>query len=416
MTNKYIILYALLIIASLHITAQTNQLSNSPYSLYGLGLNNDISTGKINGLGGLGIAMPSNSFINNSNPASLGSISLNSFFYDLGLKAQTNTLTERGGESSNIIANFSNISLAFPITKNSGLSITLVPLTNVGYSISNIESNIEGSINSFMLTDINGSGGINDLKINYGYSLTDKFRLGLTASGLFGKITQTETDYLIYNTFIIEDENNYSGFRIGAGFQYEFSEHTSIGGTANLPTKLNGSKSSTITLYTTDSTTDLTESSESSIDDFKLPLELAFGLQTSLKKYFTLNLDYKKSFWSNTNQTDQLGSYINQDAIGAGIQYVGEKKDYKFFNNLEYRAGFSFNNGNLEVNNQRIKSSTLNLGIGIPFNNGTNSMINIGYSYGSKGQITNGLIQENYHVISLNLSLEGIWFVQRKID
>ena len=52
----------------------------------------------------------------------------------------------------------------------------------------------------------------------------------------------------------------------------------------------------------------------------------------------------------------------------------------------------------------------------MPLNSSSNSMINIGYSYGSKGQITNGLIKENYHLLSINLSLEGIWFQKRKID
>lgn len=416
MINKYIILYALVLMVSTQITAQSNQLSSSPYSLYGLGLTNETTTGKINGLGGLGIAMPSTTFINNSNPASFGSMLQNSFFYDFGFKAQTNTLSEGGSTNSNIIGNFSNIALAFPVTKKSGFGITLIPLTNVGYSISGIETDIEGSNNSIFITDINGTGGINDLKLNYGYALTNKLRLGITASALFGQITETETDYLPFNTFIIEDKNYYSGLRVGAGFQYDIFKNLSIGGTAILPTSLNGSKSSTITLNTSSSTTDLTESSEDTLDAFKLPLELALGLQTNFKKDFTLNLDYKRNYWSNTNQSDQIGDYVNQNIFAAGIQYVREKSQSKFFNNLEYRAGYNFNSGNLEVNHQRVQNSALNLGIGIPLNNGTNSMINIGYTYGNKGQVANGLIKENYHLLSLNLSLEGIWFQKRKID
>ncbi|MDO7172873.1 hypothetical protein [Mariniflexile sp. AS56] len=416
MINKYLILSLFLVVFTMQTRAQSNALSSSPYSLYGLGLSNETSTGKVNGLGGLGIAMPSSSFINNSNPAAFGSILLNSFLYDFGIKAQTNTLAEGNSTDSNITANFSNIALAFPVTKRSGFGITLIPLTSVGYSISGIETNIEGTSNSVFITDIVGTGGINDLKLNYGYALTNKFRLGITGSALFGQIKQTETDYLPSNTFVIEDINYYSGVRVGAGFQYDVFKNFSIGGTTQLPTSLSGSKSSTITLYTTDATTDLTENSESTIDDFNLPLELGFGLQTTLKKYFSLNLDYKKSYWTNTNQSDQLGTYVDQNLFGVGLQYAAEKKASKFFNNLEYRVGYNFNDGNLEVNDQRVKSSSLNLGIGIPFNDYTSSMINIGYSYGNKGQITNGLIKENYHLLSINLSLEGIWFQKRKID
>lgn len=413
MINKHIILVVLTLVFSVKINAQSNSLSSSPYSLYGLGLNNETTTGKINGLGGLGIALPGNSFINNLNPASLGNIKPNSFFYDFGFKAQTNTLSEGGSSSNNIIANFSNIAIAFPLTKNSGFGITLIPFTNVGYSISGIESDIEGSDNSIFFTDIEGSGGINSLKLNYGYALTNKLRLGVTGSLLFGQIEQIETDYLPYNTFIIDDVTNYSGFRAGVGLQYDALKNVSLGAVVNLPTSLGGSKASTITLYDSASVTDLTEDSESSIDDFKLPLELAFGIKTTFKEYLTFNLDYKKSFWDDTNQTDQIGTYVNQDFIGLGLQYAAKKRTPKFFNTLEYRAGFNYNNGNLEVSDFRIKSSALNLGIGIPLNI-TNSMINLGYTYGNKGQISNGLIKENYHLFSINLSLEGIWFQKRK--
>ncbi|WP_308992147.1 hypothetical protein QLS71_019015 [Mariniflexile litorale] len=417
MINKYMLLTTFFVVCATQLTAQSNALSSSPYSLYGLGLSNETSTGKVNGLNGLGIAMPSTTFINNSNPASFGNILLNSFLFDFGIKAQTNLLAEGSSNNSNIIANFSNISLAFPVTKQSGFGVTLIPFTSVGYNISGIETNIEGTNNNIFITDIEGTGGINDLKLNYGYAFTNKFRFGITGSVLFGKITETETDYLPNNTFIIEDINYYSGLRLGFGFQYDhIFKNVSIGGTAHLPTSLKGSKSSTIALYTIDSSIDLTENSESSIDDFNLPLELGFGIQTNLKKYFSINLDYKKSYWSNTNQTDQLGTYVNQNLFGIGLQYAAEKKVSKFFNNLEYRVGYNFNDGNLEVNNHRVKNNTLNLGVGLPLNGYSNSMINIGYSYGSKGQITNGLIKENYHLLSINFSLEGIWFQKRKID
>ncbi|WP_445958058.1 hypothetical protein [Yeosuana sp.] len=419
MIIKYII-YSFLLLFSIETIAQTNSLSSSPYSLYGLGQTNEISTGKINGLGKSGIAMPSSTFINNSNPASFASIPLNSFFYDFGFKAETNILMENGRQNSNLITNFSNIAIAFPLSKTSGFGVTLTPFTSVGYTLSNIESNIEGSTYSFY-TDVDGGGGINNLKLNYGYALSNKFRLGLTGSVLFGKITQTQTSTipLIANntvstsTISLYDENYYSGFRLGSGLQYDISKNMTFGAIVNLPATLSADNDRTAT-----SSTETIESSVSisNIDDFKLPLELGFGFQSKFNESFSLTLDYKKNFWDNTNQSDQLGTYVNQDFFGLGLQYSAKKSIPKFFNSLEYRAGFNYDNGNLEVNNKRVKNQSINLGIGMPLNSSSNSMINIGYSYGSKGQITNGLIKENYHLLSINLSLEGIWFQKRKID
>ena len=381
---------------------------------------NETSTGKINGLGKSGIAMSSSTYINNSNPASFAGIPLNSIFYDFGFKAETNTLSENGRKNSNLIANFSNIAIAFPLSKKSGFGVTLIPFTSVGYTLSNIESDIEGSINSFY-SDIDGEGGINNLKLNYGYALDNKFRLGLTGSVLFGKITQTQTSTipLIANNTLstssisLYDENYYSGFRLGAGLQYDISKNISFGAIINLPTILSADNDRTAT-----SSTETLETSISNrnIDDFKLPLELGFGFQSKIKESFSFTFDYKKNFWYNTNQTDQLGTYVDQDFFGLGLQYAAKKRNAKFFNRLEYRAGFNYDSGNLEVNDQRIKNQSINLGFGIPLSSYSNSMINIGYSYGSKGQITNGLIKENYHLLSINLSLEGIWFQKRKIN
>lgn len=415
MKIKYIALCIVLLVFSGQVFAQSNALSSSPYSLYGLGLTNDIGTGKINGLGKSGIAIPSSTFINNSNPASFGAIPKNAFFYDFGFKGETNTSAEGASSNSSITANFSNIGIAFPINEKSGFGITLIPFTSVGYTISGIESYIEGSTNLFYTT-VEGEGGINDLKMNYGYSLTDNFRLGITASALFGKITETETNYVFaenYSSILIDEDSRYSGLRLGAGFQYDIAKNLSVGGVVNLPATLSGDTIGT-TIISTDVTTEVFET-DSDLDDFKLPLEFGFGLQTTLQEAFTVSLDYKKSFWDDTNQSDQIGTFVDQDFFGAGLQFKSTGNQLKFFNRLEYRAGFNYDNGNIEIENTRISNSAINFGIGVPLKRDTSSMINFSYSYGNKGTISSGLIKENYHLFSINLSLEGIWFQKRKI-
>lgn len=418
MKIRYIILYSLLLIVSSKTISQTNSLSSSPYSLSGLGLQNQVSTGKTNGLGKSGIAMPSDSFINNSNPASFGAIPQNSFFYDFGFKGETNTSQEGSNENSNIIANFSNIAIAFPLTKKSGLSFTLTPFTSVGYTIEGIETSIEGSSNLFS-SIIEGEGGINDFKINYGYSLTNKFRLGLSGSVLFGKIIETETNYIFMNSLssvLIDDDSHYSGFRLGSGFQYDINKNISIGGIINLTTTLKGDKIGTVTIHTETSTEVI--DIDTDIDDFKLPLEIGFGVQSKFIDFFVVNLDYKKSFWDNTNQSDQIGTFVDQNSFGFGLEYSPTKNYSKFFNRLDYRVGLNYDDGNLAVGNnyERVNNYALNLGFGVPLRQDSNSMINFSYSYGNKGQLSSGLIKENYHLFSINLSLEGIWFQKRKYN
>ena len=411
MKIKRIIFYTICLFSINQIVAQSNNLTNSPYSLYGLGVSNGLNTGKTNTLGGTGIAMPSIDFINNSNPASYGSIPSNSFFYEIGVKAEMNQLNDNSESESRINGNFSNLSLAFPISKNSGAGITLLPYTTVGYAIFGVETNIEGSNETFF-SNIIGSGGLNDLKLNFGYLLTDKFRLGVFGSYLFGNVEEEEVDNIKNVIFITSESNYYKGFRFGAGLQYDLSNKISLGATVNSPTQLNGSQNKTVSIQ--DSGPIIND--DLNLNSFNLPLELGFGLHAKLNKKLFINIDYKRNFWDATKQTDYIGEYVDQDIFGIGAEYTPFKNSVKYWKRIQYRTGFNYDNGYLSIDGNKINNYSLTIGAGLPIGRFTNSMFNVGYSYGQKGLISDGLIKENYHILSLNVSLEGRWFLKRKLN
>ena len=409
--NKYP-LYIIFLLAFQVIFSQenSNNLSSSPYSLYGLGLPNDVSTGITNALGKTGIAMSSKISINSLNPASFAAIPKGSFLFDIGIKAERQTFFEDSNIENKFNANFSNIAIAFPITSSSGLGLTLTPFTNVGYTISDIETGIDGSTNTF-LSNINGSGGLNNLKLNYGYKISDKIRLGLSGSVLFGKIKEEEINIITENVLNISEESYYNGLRLGLGLQYDLNNNISFGSVVNLPTKLNGEQTKYIIINGSEP-----KETESNIDDFKLPLEIGFGLHTKLNDRLFFNIDYKRNFWSKTNQSDFIGDFVDQDFMGLGVEFLPKNKSNNYWRRVNYRVGLNMDNGNLAIKDDRITNYALSVGLGLPISTRRHSTFNLGYSFGQKGQVTNGLIKENFHTITLNLSLEDLWFVKRKID
>ena len=409
--NKYYLFSLFAVISSLQITAQhTNNLSGSPYSLYGLGVANNTNTGKTNSLGNTGIALPSNTFINNLNPASFAGIPSNRFLFDFGLKAQKETLTESGNKEPRFNTNFSSLAIAFPVSKKSGIGISLLPYTNVGYKIAGLQSNIEGSTNNFN-TFINGSGGINNFKISYGYRFNNRLRVGFDTSFLFGLIEEEEINLIGNSILSLNDKNNYTGVRLGFGVQYDITKKISFGAILNTNTSLSGEQKNTTQLDGVE-----LDATDDNLPSFKLPLEIGVGLHTKLSKKMTLNIDYKKAFWNATNQNDNLGDYIDQHILGIGIEFIPKQRGLKYWENVEYRTGFNFDSGSLEIDDSNINNYQFFVGLGLPLNKKSNSMLNLGYSYGKKGTLNNGLIQENYHTLSINLSLAGIWFQERKID
>ncbi|TVZ14994.1 OmpP1/FadL family transporter [Maribacter sp. MAR_2009_72] len=398
-----------------HGRAQSEALTSSPYSLYGLGVINQTSIGKFNGLGYSGIGTKSMYELNNLNPSTYALIPQNSFLYDIGVTGEFNNYSNKSTSENKTIINFSNLAFGFRIAENLGAGISLIPYSDVGYSILGVSTNIEGSTQTFE-SNITGVGGLSDLRLNIGYALTDRFRIGLSTSFLFGNIEENEA--FIYNTTTFEstEKTNYNGARIGFGMQWDIMDQITIGATAQLPTSLNGQLKRSVTknLYGTEISVE--DEKTDNVADFNLPLELGVGLSLKPIDQITLNADYKKNFWSNTNQSENIGTYTDQDIFALGLEYVNNPKGYKYSQRIRYRLGYNYDNGYLNIANKKVEGYNITAGIGIPTSRGTHSMINLSYSYGSKGILQNVLVKENYHLLSLNLSLEDLWFVKRKVN
>jgi len=414
--NQLIFNTLVVLLIVIHQTsAQSEALTSSPYSLYGLGVINQTSIGKFNSLGYSGIGIKSSYALNNLNPSNYALIPQNSFLYDIGVTGEFNNYSNSSTSEGKTNVNFSNLAFGFRIAENLGAGITLIPYSDVGYSIIGVSTNIEGSTETFE-SNINGLGGLNDIRFNLGYTLIPKLRIGLSASFLFGNIEETES--FVYNTTTFEstEKTNYSGARLGLGLQWDVTDNITLGSTVQLPTSLNGQLKRSVvkTLYGSEITVE--DENTDNVSDFKLPLELGFGMSLKPIEQITLSADYKKNFWTDTDQSENIGRYTDQDIYAIGLEYIKDPKSYKYGQRISYRLGYNYDNGYLTISDNKVEGYNLTAGIGIPTSRGTNSMINLSYSYGSKGLLRNVLVKENYHLLTINLSLEDLWFVKRKIN
>ena len=131
---------------------------------------------------------------------------------------------------------------------------------------------------------------------------------------------------------------------------------------------------------------------------------------------YTFYADYRRNFWNSTHQSDKLGDYTDQNMYAFGIEFKPHGNPLSYWNAIKYRAGFNYDTGNLTINDTKVENYAMSVGMGLPLNKRNNSSLNLMYSYGQKGQVDNGLIKENYHLITLNLSLNGLWFVKSKFN
>lgn len=392
---------------------------SSPYSLYGLGQENSNYFGGLSALGNTGIAYTSPNSINKSNPASLSSIATNSFLYEIGFNSTFSNKKSNNLSQQNFDFSFSHLAMAFKIKDYWKTSFGIVPYSKVSYEI-DVEQPIEGSTGSF-ITNITGSGGINEVFWGNGLNLTKNLSLGVEFQALFGSISKEQQIFFGSKSVALTESKNYFGVGLNAGFQYTINNllktKTTLGGTINLPTSLTGNEDTEGYKTLSESETVLLiEELDQSVSNFDLPLKMGFGISSKINKNLLVNIDYSKSYWTNTYLSNSTYTYKNQSVYGLGMEFQSSENLNSFKENIKYRAGINYNSGYLNLSKQDIDSYSFSVGLGIPISKGISpSVININYSYGKEGTLNKQLIQDNFHKLSVNLSLVGNWFRKQKI-
>jgi hypothetical protein len=395
--------------------ACSQSIATSPYSLYGLGSLYEANFGLIPSLGTAGIALPSDSFINNKNAASLVNIQQNNFFFEIGGKGIQSSFEDNLKKENRNNFQFSHFAFAFPITTKSAVSVAMMPYSSSSFKISGLKIPVIDSGNEYYYLDVIGTGGLNNLDFTYAYKLTNKLSLGLSASVLFGNTTDERTYAINNSVTTIDKKVSYSGIRPILASQFKMNPSLTFGLNVKSPTRVNATKTQSVTVENGTGTANLEADEKSNTDDFYLPLEIGIGFNKAFKNKLNVTFDYEKNFWDATNQSDMYGDFSNQEKFALGFSYQKAKTSRIYIDRIKYATGINYDTGYLEVDNKKIEDKSFSIGASLPLDH-LSSALFISYTYGQKGQITNSLVQENYHKLTLNLNLDGIWFVRKKLE
>ena len=138
-----------LLLAFLPFCAIAQNVTNSPYSRFGLGRLSDNSVGANRSMAGTGIGIRSCdtingivsiSQINPLNPASYSDIELNNFLFDFGLSAEKSTLSDSRNKLTYNNGALDYIIMAFPLSSKLGFSGGLMPYSASGYNFRSSET------------------------------------------------------------------------------------------------------------------------------------------------------------------------------------------------------------------------------------------------------------------------------------
>jgi hypothetical protein len=414
------------------------QGTSSPYSRFGLGeLYHGFSAYNM-AMGGTTFAFQNDSTapfaISPANPASLASLRLSSF--EVGV---SNTVTQLKSNQEKILTNnvgLEQIIFGVPVGRKnrSAIAFGLQPYSRVGYNIGT-----ESQLDSVGKVRYNyqGSGGINDVFLAGGFR-TGRFSFGFSASHLFGNVLATYRDSFPSSGFYFNTrarkEIRVSDFVFRGGIQYKArikSRWFMVAGlTGSMGTDMVTRTTTLVELLKFNTIIELARDTALYEVDVKetrqIPHSLGAGLMFKKGERLVFAADYFFQDWTSFGNANTGIRYSTARRLSLGFQYIPDKyADGKgnLSRRLQYRGGLRYSNHYLVLSKDipytEFSAST---GLGIPLRKQrmgdtyTQSMLNFALEGGYRGTTENNLISETFFRISIGLSLNEKWFIQRKYD
>ncbi len=408
----------------------------SSYSRFGLGTLHDQSQGFNKSMGGVGQGIRQGNRINVANPASYSAIDSLSLILDVGMTGafgQMSQGTKKVGINS---ATLDYVHAGMHIAKRLGLAVGFMPYTAIGYHYTSPETTITSNINTTQTVTNNityyGNGGLNQAYLGLGWKAYRGISVGANISFLWGSYNH----YLVpdfkeggssmstYISTIKSYTASLRTYKIDLGIQYPVrltaQDWLNLGATVGLGHKI--AQDATLMHYSTKGDT----TSFKAPSPFDLPYTIAVGAAWQHKNTLQVGADVHYDRWSKCRMPiETAGSYVPMEgyykdmvkfALGAG--WTPDPYG-KFWNRIQYRAGFNFSTPYLKINEQDGPYELrLNMGAGIPIINKNNnrSIVNVGVGWLRRSASAVGMVKEDYFVINLGMTFNERWFMKYKIE
>ncbi|HUH26528.1 MAG TPA: hypothetical protein VLY87_07860 [Flavobacterium sp.] len=425
MIKKIILGAALLAISNTF----AQQGTASPYSYYGFGDKHFKGANEIKSMGSLAVYSDS-LHINTLNPASYSKLQTTTFSVGASYKSTELKNTNSSAKINN--GSFDYLTLAFP-AGDFAIAAGIMPYSFVGYNMQNTN---KAANNMTEASQYVGDGGLNRTFLGVSYKINKNFSIGIDGAYLFGDTETSLTKFVVDNGAGLpldtgskaRNQNNYSGFSINAGLNYQQALNKKLNvyaaATFSPEMKLKNDQTKTLSTVVLDQQGNINESnakvSTNQDEKMLLPTNYSIGLGIGNELKWFVGAEYTAT------QTSKYNSYMSYDKasyndymkVGFGGFYTPKYNSLtSYFERMTYRAGVNYENTGLIINTQEIKGLNANVGLGLPvgrFNH--NSNINIGFEYGQRGNTNMGLIKENYYGFTVGLSFNDVWFQRRKFN
>ena len=406
--------------------------SQTPFGQFGIGDVETLANARQTAMGGIGLSMPSNGYINNINPA-LTAYNRTNVVFEAGLHGQYLNITNSTSSQTIASANVHYLSILFPITaKNWTVTVGLAPYSNANTRFTSVRNIIEDTITNKVNNQVVVEGGLSQIYMSHGIKLPKGFAIGLTTTYIFGNISRKNIDFVTVPTHTTSTHMNsqevyrFLELKLGLSYYKKLSESYNFNAGATIGSSLDlGSTRTLINGIYKEFTLLYRDTSSSIGKNIALPPSIKIGFSIDKNNRWNAGVDYTFTQWSQYSGFTSENVFLNSHRISVGAEII---PDYYastgYLKRVLYRLGAYYHATPYELRSKsattmegtRIDEMGVSLGFGFPFGKGNATSLNASATMGQRGTIANDLIMEQFFKFNLSFTINDRWFIRYKLD
>ena len=402
-------------VANAQSSSASSNNTNSPYTRYGLGQLADLGSGNSKAMGGIAYGLRDKYQVNFANPASYSAVDSLTFIFDGGVSLQNTNFSNGTLKLNAKNSSFDYITMQFRAAKWAGISLGLLPFSNVGYSMTESRP-VQGSSDQSMQVTYNGDGGLHQLYLGAGFKILKNLSVGANISYLWGDVTHTRLEQFPNDASQFSYQNVFNAsitsykLDFGAQYTHQFDKkHEMTVGVVFSP----GHKMSTNATVTT--TTSVVVERDS-VADCELPTTLGAGVTYVYDGRLTVGADVMFQNWGNVKYMNRDDMLCDRSRVSVGAEFLPNPMGRNYLAHVKYRLGAYYSKPYYKVaGNRAANEYGVTAGFGLPIPR-TRSVLSLSAQYVRTEGTSAQLLNENIFRVCIGVTFNERWFFKRKVD
>ena len=404
---------------------QAQTIQNSPLSYIGMGELYTPEAATNSMMGGIGVSNSNGIYTNVLNPALLARNHYTVF--EVGIHGESKALQDYRQKQQVYGGNYQSLNLTLPANLRWTMAFSIRPHSAVEYTTRSYRRlNVLGL--DSLIYGYEGRGGITKLSFSNGVRIGKEFYIGLESSFLFGTVnrnvsTQNMSDGQYYK-IQLENLNRYSDFTFKGGVAYRKDLKNdlflNLGATMDLSSSVSATQLRRFAILDLSGINVINSDTLEKTTTIKqnLPVTQAYGLSIEKVAKWMVGIDYSQTDWTAVdNNLGRSGKLPKSSKISIGGEYTPDFTSVSnYIKRMTYRIGYSYTTTpyDYSANGKYAVDQNLSAGVSVPLRN--LSYVNIAYQVGRRGLLADNGLEEQYHRITIGLTLSDLWFVKQRIN